>query len=196
MLKEFIASLNDASISQARKEELSELIGYVQSKKDANKEVNLNFICTHNSRRSQLAQVWAQLAADTYGISANCFSGGVEVTAFYKSAIKALKNAGLQITKEDGDNPLVNVKVAEGKELTCFSKVYDDKVNPTTEFSAVMTCDHADQNCPFIPGTEKRISLPYKDPKEFDGTPVQQDKYDERSKQIATEMFYVFKNVK
>ena len=59
-----------------------------------------------------------------------------------------------------------------------------------------MTCSDADENCPFIPGTEMRIPVRYEDPKEFDGTPEESLRYDERSRQIASEMFFVFSQVK
>jgi arsenate reductase len=34
-----------------------------------------------------------------------------------------------------------------------------------------MTCSEADKNCPIVLGALDRISLPYNDPKEADGTP-------------------------
>ena len=58
-----------------------------------------------------------------------------------------------------------------------------------------MTCDHADENCPFIPGCDVRLPIRYEDPKAFDDTPLEAEKYDERSLQIANEMFYAFKNI-
>ena len=58
-----------------------------------------------------------------------------------------------------------------------------------------MTCSQANANCPFIPGAEKRIPITYEDPKEFDNTPQQIKKYQERSNQIATEMLYVFSQI-
>lgn len=79
--------------------------------------------------------------------------------------------------------------------MICYSKVFDADENPSTNFAAVMTCSHADENCPFIPGSEASIALDYKDPKEFDDTPQAQEKYDERSDQIASEMIYVFENI-
>jgi arsenate reductase len=46
----------------------------------------------------------------------------------------------------------------------------------------------------FIAGAEKRIPITYEDP--FDNTPQQAEKYQERSLQIATEMLYVFSQIK
>ena len=59
-----------------------------------------------------------------------------------------------------------------------------------------MTCSHADENCPFIPGAEIRIPVRYDDPKAFDGTDLMEAKYLERSKEIATEMLYVFSKIR
>ena len=59
-----------------------------------------------------------------------------------------------------------------------------------------MTCTQADENCPVVPGSEKRISLPYDDPKDFDGTPMETAKYSERVMEIGTEILYAFSQVK
>ena len=59
-----------------------------------------------------------------------------------------------------------------------------------------MTCSNADVGCPFIQGAEKRIPITFEDPKAFDNTPLQKEKYHERSIQIATELCYVFSQIK
>lgn len=183
-------------ISQERRAILQVLVDYIEKKKSANEPINLNFICTHNSRRSQFAQVWATVAAHAFNIPVKCVSGGVEVTAFNERAVASLKRFGFVITSDGGKNPEYSSEYALNTEpLKLFSKLFDDKVNQVTQFAAVMTCDHADENCPFIPGTEQRISVNYNDPKEFDNTPQEAEKYDERSSQIASEMFYVFSKI-
>jgi arsenate reductase len=58
-----------------------------------------------------------------------------------------------------------------------------------------MTCSQADGGCPFIAGAEKRVPITYDDPKAFDHTPQQAEKYHERSLDIATELKYVFSNI-
>jgi len=196
-LREKLNQLSNAEIPDDRKKILQPLIEFIQHKKDAAKTIQLNFICTHNSRRSQLAQVWAKAISAKYGIETNCFSGGTEETAFYKNAIDVLKRAGFRIDSEKGENPHFEVYYSnESKPLICYSKVYDAQENPSQNFAAVMTCSHADENCPFIPGAQTRIALDYSDPKEFDDTPRAQEKYDERSDQIASEITYVFENIK
>ncbi|MFD1293159.1 protein-tyrosine-phosphatase [Lutibacter holmesii] len=194
-----IASLKNLEVSNDRKLALQPFVDYVQAKVSANKNVNLNFICTHNSRRSHLSQIWAQTAAYFNGIkNVYCYSGGTEATAMFPMAAKTLETAGFQIVKlSNEENPVYSIKYAENEHpLIGFSKTYDNDFNPKGEFAALMTCDHADENCPFIFGCEQRIAVRYEDPKAFDNTPQQAEKYTERSNQIASEMLYVFSQIK
>ena len=125
-----------------------------------------------------MAQIWAQTAAKYYSIPANCFSGGVEVTAFNDQAVDTLIKNGFKINKEGDDNPIFLVRYSESSQpITTFSKLYDDMANPTEGFAAIMTCSDADEKCPFIPGADTRIPLLYDDPKEFDQTPLMMEKY-------------------
>ena len=192
-------SLRFDSIASERKFLLEKISAYIQLKKDENLPIQLMYVCTHNSRRSHFGQIWAAVAASYFGVeNVQTFSGGTEATAFNPNAIQALKETGFEITTEElTANPIY--KVAFGtNELhftTCFSKVYDDSLNPSSNFAAIMTCSDAVQNCPFIPGVELRIGTTYADPKAFDGTPQQAEKYLERSKQIALECLYVFSKI-
>lgn len=183
------------SIPAERKALLDNLINFIKTQKEQHQPINLIFICTHNSRRSHLSQVWAQVAAHHYGIGrVNCYSGGTEATALFPSSAAALVAGGLQIQKlSRAENPVYSIKYDENRPAVIgFSKKYDSEFNPQSGFGAVMTCTHADANCPFIPTAAKRISLPFEDPKAFDGTDQQAAKYEERSLQIATELFYAF----
>lgn len=196
-LESFRKQLGFSSISEERKLILQELIDYVQEKKNNGEEIHLNFICTHNSRRSQFSQLWAQTASYYYGIKTYCYSGGVEITAFNERAVASVKRFGLKVEQNGEGNPKYAVTFSEeSKPLIMFSKLYDDASSAQTNFAAVMTCSHADENCPFIPGANKRIPVRYEDPKAFDDTNLEATKYDERSKEIATEMFYVFSQIK
>ncbi len=189
----FIKKASEKVISPDRKADLHVLSHFIQEKINADKPVLLNFICTHNSRRSQFAQVWAKVASKKYGIEIESFSGGVEVTACDERTIASLNRAGFKISHEGEDNPRYFLKYNdESEEIQLFSKLYDDFENPTEGFAAIMTCSHADENCPIVTGCEQRISLPYNDPKEYDGTDLEESKYDERSMEIAREMMYVF----
>ncbi|WP_100611328.1 arsenate-mycothiol transferase ArsC [Confluentibacter lentus] len=197
-IENIISSLNVETISKERKETLQPLIDFVQTKVNDNKEIRINFICTHNSRRSHLSQVWAQTLAFHFNIkNIFCYSGGTEATALFPMAAKTLENSGFQIkTMSEGNNPIYSIKYADNEHpIMGFSKKLDDEFNPKSEFAAIMTCDSANEACPFVAGAEKRIPITFEDPKAFDGTPQQAEKYNERSLQIATELFYVFSKI-
>jgi len=185
-------------ITQQRREILGELTDFVKRTVAGGQPVYLNFICTHNSRRSHLSQIWAQTAAYHYGIpNVFCYSGGTEATAFNPRAVKAMRRVGFPIVvKKEGDNPVYEVTFAEAAPaITAFSKKYDDPFNHNQDFAAVMTCSHADENCPLVSGAVKRIALTYDDPKDFDGTEFEEAKYAERVRQIGREILFAFSQV-
>lgn len=197
-IKKVISELDINTISDARKEVLQPLINFVQEKVDTDKEVNINFICTHNSRRSHLTQIWAQTVATYYNIkNVKTYSGGTEATAMFPKVAETLRNTGFNIQEiSEGTNPVYAIKFDDNSHpIIGFSKKYDNEFNPVSEFAAIMTCSNADVGCPFIAGAEKRIPITYEDPKLFDKTAQQAAKYQERSLQIATEMLYVFSKI-
>lgn len=194
-IQRIVDCMDYTTISASRKEELHILTAYIQEKAIAKDKVLLNFICTHNSRRSQFSQLWAQVASDYFSIPTECYSGGVEVTAFNERAIESLIRFGFRVNQNGARNPLYMVSWNEDNSLQMCSKLYDGTENPSSNFAAVMTCSHADENCPIITGCEQRIPVRYEDPKKYDDTPMENVMYDYRSFQIATEMFYVFSKV-
>lgn len=186
-------------VPEERKKILKQFTAIVEDKIREGKKVCLNFICTHNSRRSHLAQHWAQAAAYYYGIpGVECFSGGTEATAFNPRAVAALQKAGFDITKaKPGENPMYEVRYSQtAPAVIAFSKKYDDPFNYSKDFAAVMTCSHAGENCPLVRGASVRISLTYDDPKEFDGTPVESARYSEKVNEIGREILFAFSQVK
>jgi arsenate reductase len=185
------------AIPGQRKELLGQFANMIRERLDAKQALHLNFICTHNSRRSHISQIWAQAAAYNYDVQGVvCFSGGTEATAFNPRAVRAMQKAGFDVREvKAGSNPLYEVRFAESVQpVIAFSKRYDDAFNPAP-FVAVMTCSHADENCPVVLGASARIALTYDDPKEFDGTPQEVAKYDERVAEIGRELLYVFSRV-
>lgn len=198
-IKSTIEELSFASISEERKQVLAPLVQFIQSKVNSGLAIRLNFICTHNSRRSHLSQVWAQTAASYYTINnVFCYSGGTEATALFPKVTETLTNSGFEIKGiSKGDNPIYAIKYnTNDHPIIGFSKNYEDDFNPVSEFAAILTCSQADGGCPFIAGAEKRIPITFDDPKAFDNTPLQTEKYQERSIQIATEFLYVFSQIK
>ncbi|MCZ4319302.1 protein-tyrosine-phosphatase [Aequorivita viscosa] len=197
-LQNYFEKLDFSNLTQERKLLLDPLAKYIKEKAAANYPIQLNFICTHNSRRSHLAQIWAQTAAAYFYVeSIQCFSGGTEATALYPMVATTLKKTGFKISKGvESNNPIYEIHFSESTPpIKAFSKKYDDAVNPKHKFAAIMTCSQADAGCPFVAGAEKRLTITYEDPKISDGTPLQQQVYEERSKQIATEMKYIFSKI-
>jgi protein-tyrosine phosphatase/arsenate reductase len=186
-------------IPDERRLALDRLAGFVTERATSGRRSRFTFICTHNSRRSQMAQIWAQTAAARCGVPAvETFSGGTEATAFNQRAVAAMRRAGFRIDDPNGgDNPVCRVRFADGGEpMECFSKLYHTAPNPDRDFCAVMTCSAAEAACPIVLGAAERISLPYDDPGLLDGSDLETAAYDERCRQIACEMLAVFSRVR
>ncbi|WP_104735736.1 arsenate-mycothiol transferase ArsC [Hanstruepera ponticola] len=198
-IKQNIDRIDLSTIRPNREEIHNQLITYIQSKVDKGDDVNLNFICTHNSRRSHLSQIWAQTMASYFKIpNVTCYSGGTEATAMFPMTAETLRNQGFVFqTLVEGSNPVYAIKYNSSRQpIIGFSKTYHDDFNPSSNFAAVLTCSEADADCPFIPNADVRIALTFDDPKLFDNTPQQQEKYKERSLEIATELYAVFSKIK
>ncbi len=197
-IERYIGALQEEVIASERFLLLEELIGYMANTLYSGRTVRLVFICTHNSRRSHLAQAWAQVFAYRYGLAPiECYSGGTETTACNPRTVAALERAGLRATAiTAGENPVYLFQYAEGVgPVIAFSKVYDQPPNPRAGFAAVMTCAQAAESCPVVLGAEQRFALPYDDPKAADDTPEEAATYDARCRQIAAELQFVFEAV-
>ena len=200
-LREYIENLNVnySIISESRKSQLEQIAEYLSELISKGKDINIIFICTHNSRRSHIAQLWAWAASYYFGIpNVNTFSGGTEATAFNHRSVKAMTKAGFEINEiEVGGNPVFECSLSEsGEKIKSFSKEFSHSSNPQSDFIAVMVCSDADEACPFVPGAAKRFSLPYDDPKKFENTDLEEIKYDAATMLIATEIFYMFSKIK
>lgn len=182
-----------------RKSDLAKVAQYVQGCVTKSLPAKLTFICTHNSRRSHLSQIWAQVAAEYYGIrNVETFSGGTEATAFNPRAVAAMQPCGLKITTTNADtsNPHYEVRTHDGaKAQICFSKVYDAPPNPTKGYCAIVTCSQADEACPLVMGCDLRMPIRYEDPKIADDTDQEASLYDERSRQICREMLFMMSSI-
>ncbi len=198
-LSKTIAIIKEITVPKDRNDVLLTLVDYIQNKVNANEEIRLNFICTHNSRRSHLSQIWAQTMAFQFGIkNVFCYSGGTEATAMFPKIAETLTNQGFEIQKiSQEQNPVYAIKFdANQHPIMGFSKTYFDDFNPKSNFGAIMTCSNADEGCPMVFGAEARFPIKYDDPKAFDGTEQMNEKYTERSLQIASEMYFVFSQIK
>ena len=186
-------------IPPERKEKLLLIGDYISSKFQENETPKLIVICTHNSRRSHIGQLWSAIGAEYFQLpEIHTFSGGTEATAFNIRAVMAFQKIGFDITPEEEhkSNPIYNISWKEGMEAyPPFSKKYEDEPNPREGFAAIMVCSQADEGCPFVFGCDFRLSLPYDDPKEFDGTGMEVEKYDERVRQIGREILFSLSQV-
>lgn len=177
---------------------LERVAAYISERVRSGEPARLTFICTHNSRRSQMAQIWAQAAVQFFGVpGVSAFSGGTEVTGFDPRAVSAMVRAGFRIERrsdgDDEDNPTYLVHA--GNELPpvrAFSKTYLEPSNPQNGFCAVLTCSSADRDCPVITSAEERVLLPYEDPKSYDGTDQETARYDATCREICREMGWLF----
>ncbi len=196
-LKEFIKQLDINTISEERKQVLNYVIEYLKTK-PKEEIININFICTHNSRRSHLGQIWMQTMADFFNIkNIRTYSGGTEATAMAKPIVDLLQKQGFQVTALSNENNTVFAIKNHINSLPIigFSKRYEHSFNPSSNFIAIMTCSQADEGCPFVAGCDKRFAITYEDPKLYDNTELEAEKYLERSIQIATEMKYIITKI-
>lgn len=180
-----------------RKIQLIDMSEIITQELNFNKSVHLNFICTHNSRRSQLAQVWLKASALYFKIeNIYAYSGGTEATAFNPRMVSALQNAGFNIEElEAGDNPKYRLEMYEDDARnTYFSKLYNDPINSQSSYLAVMVCDSANEACPVVHGAKEKYALLYTDPKAFDNTPQESEKYSEKVNEIGREMLFLMEN--
>ncbi len=184
-------------IEEDRQASLRELGDFILNEIEEDGQSDIIIICTHNSRRSHISQIWLQTAAIYYGIDGiQVFSGGLETTAFHPNAIAALERAGFNVMgAKIGDNPAYTASNGVGSYIM-YSKKYTDRINPKEDFGAIMVCSDADNSCPIVEGADDRFSLPFDDPRYYDNTPSQDMKYDETVRLIAREMFYLADYIK
>lgn len=182
-------------ITESRKQELEKFAATIQDAKTKFGKAEIIVICTHNSRRSHLGQVMLKAAAAYKQIDGiQTYSGGTEATAFNPRMLLALQNAGFRINQLDtSKNPKYYIPISDSDfSLDIFySKRYSENYNPQKDYIAVMVCSQADEACPFVEGAFKRISLPYDDPKDFDGTEKEAEAYNSKIREIGREMYYV-----
>ena len=198
MVKDFFEkSQQNIVIDTTRKDLLVKIANKIAANYNKG-NVNINFICTHNSRRSQLGQVWIFFAADYFNLPINALSGGTEVTAFHRNTVETLTQTGFKfdVVEFSHTNPIYKISFSDEKpSLLGLSKLYDHHEN-TTPYFVLTTCNNADENCPFIPEAIERFHVPYVDPKHSDGTPNQSETYLNTSRIIAAQMYFLFNQIK
>lgn len=198
-LKGLILEIAEASnsIPSDRKKVLDAISETIKTHLNTEEKLDIVVVCTHNSRRSQLGEVWINTLTEHFNLDAiTAYSGGMEETAFNSRMVKAMRGLGFDISEvESGENPRYVVKEIDMDDHILFSKVYDHAMNPEKDFMALMVCGHADENCPIVHGMKYRIPLRYKDPKEFDDTAHESEAYKSKVKEIGSEIYYILDRV-
>ncbi len=185
-------------VSPERRAVLDQIAEQIAMRLKFGKTAELTFICTQNSRRSHMSQLWAQTAAYYYGLDkVHSFSGGTETTACNIRTVSALRRAGFSVkSATDGQNPEYLIQFSDERPLVrAYSKLYNTDNNPQEDFIALMCCSKADKMCPVVQGAGSRYAIHYVDPKICDDTTEESFAYDERCREIAREMFYIMSKV-
>ena len=187
-------------IGEAHREAGGDLAAWIARSYRPGQALDITVVCTGNSRRSILGSTMGNVAAAYYGLPEIRFhSGGTAPTAFNPRTIEALRSIGVEIEPTGDEAPRGEPHTANPRhrvrwgtpsaespmEAIEFSKHYADPANPQKGFAALMVCSEADAGCPIVKGASKRISMPYLDPKLYDGSPFEAAKYAERRDDIA-----------
>jgi arsenate reductase len=109
--------------------------------------MNILFLCTGNSCRSQMAEGWARLFG---GAEHNVESAGIEAHGKNPRAIAAMAEKGVDISGQE-------------------STIVDDEKLQRAEV-VVTVCGHADEMCPALPASVRKIHWPLTDPAKATGS--------------------------
>ncbi len=112
------------------------------------KKLNVLFLCTGNSCRSQMAEGWAR---HLKGDAIEAFSAGIIPVRVNQTAVEVMAEAGVDISKH-------------------ISKHVDDLAGVNFDY-VVTLCDDAKEQCPLFVSKCKMIHKSFADPCFMVGTP-------------------------
>jgi arsenate reductase (thioredoxin) len=188
-------------IGDRHRDGAEELVGWISKNYRPEKPLPIIVVCSGNSRRSILGSTMGNIASAYFGLpNIRFYNGGTTPSAFNPRAIATLKEIGVDVEasgkeaprgKSGEENPIYRLRVGKGLETLEFSKHYSDAHNPQKDFAALLVCSEADAECPAVNGASARISIPYEDPKAYDGAPFEAAKYAERRDDMGRFMLSV-----
>jgi len=109
--------------------------------------MNVLFLCTGNSCRSQMAEGWA---GQLVGKRVEAQSAGIESHGKNPRAIEVMRESGVDISRQ------------ESTKLT-------DEILTSADY-VVTVCGHADENCPVLPAGTRKEHWPLDDPAKATGS--------------------------
>ena len=181
--KSFFSKINQYNPEKDKKNYLDDVVSKIEKILPITN--NIVFLCTHNSRRSQLCQVWGSILSKIYNIDLKFNSAGTEKTEVYKTVFYCFSNVGVEIK----DSKVFYRDLSLSLNSKVLEEIQSDK------FISIMTCSDAEKSCPSDSRSIKNISMTYQDPKVFDYTEKEKDEYLKTSKLIAKELNYVLKKL-
>ena len=119
---------------------------------------NIIFLCTHNSRRSQLCQIWGYILAKIYKVDLIFNSAGSEKTEVHENIFYCLSYLGIKAE----NNKVIFKDLIINLHSKTLNEIKEDK------FIAIMTCSDTEKSCPTDPRSIKNIKMFYEDPKKFE----------------------------
>ncbi len=181
------------------------LVDWISKNYRPGQRLDVIVVCTGNTRRSILGATMGNIAAAYYGMPEIRFhSGGTAPTACNSRTVVALKAIGVEVERTGKEatrgepqtaNPVYSIRWGKpddaAYEALEFSKHYADPANPQRGFAALMVCGEADAECPLVKGAALRVSMPYLDPKSYDGGAYEGAKYAERRDDMGRLMLAV-----
>ncbi len=109
--------------------------------------MNILYVCTGNSCRSQIAEGWTRCLG---GDRVTARSAGLEAHGLNPNAVAAMQVVGIDISSQSSS--ILN------KEDIAWADV------------VVTVCGHADEHCPLLPPATRKIHWPFNDPARVTGS--------------------------
>ncbi|MFD1294284.1 hypothetical protein ACFQ5N_10590 [Lutibacter holmesii] len=189
----FITAFKELQISENKLVLLESIATAIVQTLKQNKTVNLNYISTNNSQRSQISQVWSTYAAHYFKLSnINSFSGGTNVTSFHRKTVKTLQKVGFtfKIIEFSHQNPTYAIGYHNYiKPILVFSKLYNHDLNPSPFFAITNNAFE------IIPEAIQQFEMPFNNINNFEHSINKAEEYAALNKQIAGEIHFIFHRV-